>query len=106
MASPRAPEDPITPGVTGPEQQEDSPHGSSDGLQLPKGKEKKRVGFASDNQAQESSTLGSPLLLTPNELRTPTQDYFSFTPSPHSNASTPVHHDGHRRPSVDDAELF
>ena len=108
MGSPLAPEDPVPSGTAGHGQQQQDLQGSAEGLQPPnKGKEKKKVGFASDSQASENP-LGSPLHLTPNDPQphTPTQDYFSLTPSPYSGPSTPVHHDGHRRPSVDDAELF
>ncbi|KAL2137306.1 hypothetical protein VTI74DRAFT_5037 [Chaetomium olivicolor] len=104
MASPRAPEGPRTPGAAGGEQQQDSPHGSMEGLQPPKGKEKKRVGFASDKQAQES-TLGSPFHLTPNEPQSAGQDYFSYTPSPYSNASTPGHDGPAKRDSINRDEL-
>jgi uncharacterized membrane protein YjjP (DUF1212 family) len=106
MASPRAPEgDPTTPGTAGGEPQQNPPQGASDGLRPPKGKEKKRVGFASDQQPPES-TLGSPFHVTPNDSQIEPQDYFSYTPSPYSNGSTPLQGDGPaRRPSVDEAEL-
>ncbi|KAH6650486.1 hypothetical protein F5144DRAFT_47841 [Chaetomium tenue] len=106
MASPRAQEDRLTPGDASPEQQpygsiSPSPQGTSEGLQPPRGKEKKRVGFASN-----SSTLGSPFRVTPNEPQHDGQDYFSLAPSPYSNASTPLQGELlTRRPSVDEAEL-
>ncbi|KAK4034983.1 hypothetical protein C8A01DRAFT_18293 [Parachaetomium inaequale] len=110
MASPRTPDDQSTPGDVGREQQQDSlspspPQETTEGPQPPKGKEKKRVGFASDTQPQDS-TLGSPFHLTPYEPQNDAQDYFSYTPSPYSNGSTPLQTEGStRRPSVDEAEL-
>ncbi|KAH6854013.1 hypothetical protein B0I37DRAFT_20556 [Chaetomium sp. MPI-CAGE-AT-0009] len=107
MASPRVQQDQITPpGEAVPEQQQDScvspsPQGTTEGLQPPRGKEKKRVGFASD-----SSTLASPSRATPNEPQYDGHDYFSLAPSPYSNGSTPLHSaQPTRRPSVDEAEL-
>ncbi|KAK3300627.1 uncharacterized protein B0H64DRAFT_313757 [Chaetomium fimeti] len=108
MASPRAQGDQITPGGASPDQQQDSsispsPQGTTEGLQPLRGKEKKRVGFASDSNG---STLGSPFRVTPNEPQYDGQDYFSYAPSPYSNGSTPLNGEHlTRRPSVDEAEL-
>ncbi|KAJ4297354.1 hypothetical protein N0V88_004272 [Collariella sp. IMI 366227] len=107
MPSPRAPEDPTTPGAAGGEQQRHSPPGATEGLQPPKGKEKKRVGFASDKQPlpQGNTALGSPFHLTPNEPQSAAQDYFSYTPSPYSNASTPGNDAPAQRESFNRDEL-
>ncbi|KAK4132027.1 DUF1212-domain-containing protein [Trichocladium antarcticum] len=100
MASPRPPEDPTTPSPSSGDQQ-DSPEGSVEGLQPPRGREKKKVGFASDNQPQTTS-FPSSSYLTPDESQGAFQDYFSYTPSPYSNASTPRQGDGPaRRDSFD-----
>ncbi|KAL2161743.1 hypothetical protein VTH06DRAFT_8305 [Thermothelomyces fergusii] len=89
-----------TPGDDGREQRQDlSPLPPLP----PKGKEKKRVGFASDRQARANG-LGSPF--HPTQDGSDAQDYFSFTPTPNSDGSTPLHPEGlTRRPSVDEAEL-
>lgn len=72
-----------------------------EGLQPPRGREKKKVGFASDNQPQTTS-FPSSSYLTPDESQGAFQDYFSYTPSPYSNASTPRQGDGPaRRDSFD-----
>ena len=115
MASPGpSPDGPTPPTVREPDhheqdlheldQRQDPPQGSAEGLQPPKGKEKKKVGFVGDSQP-EDGPLGSPLALTPNETQGLGPDYFSYTPSP-SNCSTPVHDGDHRRPAFDDTELF
>ncbi|KAK4249432.1 hypothetical protein C7999DRAFT_30018 [Corynascus novoguineensis] len=110
MASPRAPGDQTTLGDAGREQQNDSSlslssQGATERLQPPKGREKKRVGFVSDKQPP-ANTLGSPFHPTQNEAENDVQDYFSYTPSPYSNGSTPLQGEGvTRRPSVDEAEL-
>ncbi|KAK4098764.1 DUF1212-domain-containing protein [Parathielavia hyrcaniae] len=105
MASSQAPEGPATPAATGQEVQRDSPAGVSEGLRPPRGKEKKRVGFASDRQSPENA-LGSPFHATPTETPDDAQDYFAYTPSPHSNGSTPMQGGSPpRRLSVDEDEL-
>ncbi|KAL2154588.1 hypothetical protein VTH82DRAFT_3264 [Thermothelomyces myriococcoides] len=103
MASPPAPGSPTVPGDDGREQQRlPSPPPAP---LPPKGKEKKRVGFASDRQPPANS-LGSPFHHTQDEPENDAQDYFSLTPSPNSDGSTPLHSQGPtRRPSVDEAEL-
>ncbi|AEO53717.1 hypothetical protein MYCTH_2141608 [Thermothelomyces thermophilus ATCC 42464] len=101
MASPPAPGLQTTPGDDGREQRRDL----SPAPLPPKGKEKKRVGFASDRQPPANSP-GSPFHTAQGEPENDAQDYFSFTPSPNSNGSTPLHPEGlTRRPSVDEAEL-
>ncbi|KAL2262491.1 hypothetical protein VTK26DRAFT_1172 [Humicola hyalothermophila] len=99
MSSPRPPEDPITPASPGgqdsPPQDSSSPPRDSGRPRPPKGKEKKRVGFASDRQPQTSGYQSSSIL-TPEETQTGAGDYFSYTPSPYSGASTPVEAIAHR----------
>ena len=103
MASPRAPEDPTTPSpASSSDQQQDSAQGSVEGLQPPKGKEKKKVLFASDREPQTTS-FPSSSYLTPDESQNATQDYFSYSPSPYSNASTPLQ--GAKRDSFDREEV-
>jgi uncharacterized membrane protein YjjP (DUF1212 family) len=106
MASPQAPEDQITPRLATSEQRHDSPQSSSEGLQRSKGKEKKKVGFASD-KGSHLGTLASSSFLTPDEAQNATQDYFSYNPSPHSDGSTPlINNDGPtKRDSFDKEEL-
>ncbi|KAL2015875.1 hypothetical protein VTK56DRAFT_4672 [Thermocarpiscus australiensis] len=91
MATSRTSEDRTTPVVAGGEQQEFS-EGGGENQQSSKGKEKKKVGFASDRQLQPGN-LASPSYLTPEDPRTAAHDYFSYTPSPYSNESTPVYPD-------------
>ncbi|KAK4144451.1 uncharacterized protein C8A04DRAFT_11557 [Dichotomopilus funicola] len=133
MASPRVVEEQVTPDETTrigeqprepqrewhghqeqqKEQQQESSSTSSPqdttigGPQPPRGKEKKRVGFASDKQPLDNvSTPGSPFHITPSEPLIDAPDYFSYAPSPYSNGSTPLHSENlTRRPSVDEAEL-
>lgn len=105
MASPQPPEDSTAAGAAGREPLQDSPQGTTEGSQPPKGKEKKKVGFAGDTQP-EDKTLGSPFHLTPNEPQAGAQDYFSYTPSPYSSGSTPLQGDRpERRSSIDETEL-
>ena len=96
MPSPQAPHDPITPGASGQQDSppQESPQDNTGGLQPPKGKEKKRVGFASDRQPQGSG-FASSSFLTPEEAQN-AADYFSYTPSPYSNGSTPIQGVAHR----------
>ncbi|KAK4240408.1 hypothetical protein C8A03DRAFT_13251 [Achaetomium macrosporum] len=102
MASPPAPgtEDPVTAGTSS-----STSHG--DLQPPPKGKEKKRVGFASDKEPQDSA-LNSPFHPTPNESQAGVpQDYFSFKPSPSSAGSTPLNRDDPaKRDSFDKDELY
>ncbi|KAK3309838.1 uncharacterized protein B0T15DRAFT_389207 [Chaetomium strumarium] len=103
MASPQAPgtEDPVTAGTSS----SSTSHG--DVQPPPKGKEKKRVGFASDRGPQDSP-LGSPFHATPSEPQiVAPQDYFSFRPSPSSAGSTPLNGDDPaKRDSFDKDELY
>lgn len=81
------------------QEEQASAQGSVESLQpepppQPKGKEKKRVGFASDTRQLQAANLASPPYLTPDPSQPAGQDYFSYTPSPYSNGSTPVQGDG------------
>ncbi|KAK3362440.1 hypothetical protein B0T25DRAFT_442958 [Lasiosphaeria hispida] len=89
MDSQRAPDVPDRPSPTGePEQQ--TPLQNVDNPLSARGREKKKVGFASDNEPQVGEASTSPFLATP-ELHQFSQDYFSFSPGDDTNAtSTPM----------------